>query len=92
MIDLDKKTITITADNGDEKEFDILFVFNKEDGDKEYVVFTDYSPSENGGTSLSAASFNPNDPDMVLSPIEEEEWDIVYHVLEQMQNGLEKGE
>lgn len=92
MIDLDKKTITITADNGDEKEFDILFVFNKEDGDKEYVVFTDYSPSETGGTSLSAASFNPDDPDMVLSPIEEDEWDIVYHVLEQMQNGLEKGE
>lgn len=90
MIDLDKKTITIKADNGDEKEFDILFVFNKDDENKEFVVFTDYSPGEGGGTSLSAASFDPNDPDMVLSPIEEQEWETVYHVLEEMQKGLEQ--
>lgn len=88
MIDLDNKTITIKADNGDEKEFDILFVFNKEDSQKEYVVFTDYSPSEHGRTSLSAASFDASDPEQVLSPIEEDEWEIVYHVLQEMQQGF----
>lgn len=88
MIDLDNKTIKITADNGDEKEFDILFAFNKGDGDKEYVVFTDYSPSENGGTSLSAASYDPNDPEQIFSPIEEDEWEIVYRVLDEMQKNL----
>lgn len=90
MIDLDKKTITITADNGDQKEFDILFAFKKDGSDKEYVVFTDYSPSEHGGTSLSAASYDVNDKDMVLSPIEEDEWDLVYGILENMQEELEK--
>lgn len=88
MIDPEKKTLTIHAENGDEKEFDILFVFGKEGDDKEYVVFTDYSPSENGGTSLSAASFDPKDPEQILSPIKEEEWDLIYHVLEDMQKQI----
>lgn len=88
MIDLDKKTITITADNGDSKEFDILFVFKKDGEDKEYVVFTDYSPSEHGGTSLSAGSFLSSDPEQTLSPIEEEEWDLIYGILENMQKEM----
>lgn len=90
MIDLEKKTITIHAENGDEKEFDILFMFSKDDGNREYVVFTDYSPSKDGGTSLSAASFDPEDPDQTLAPIEEDEWDMVYSILEEMQKNLEK--
>lgn len=88
MIDKEKKTITIQADNGIEREFDILFVFKKDGSDKEYVVFTDYSPAETGGTSLSAASYDPADPDMVLHPIEENEWDAVYHILEEMQHEM----
>lgn len=92
MIDKEKKTITITADNGEEREFDILFVFKKQGMDKEYVVFTDYSPNETGGTSLSAASYDPADPKMHLEPIAENEWNEIYHILEEMQNELNSEE
>ena len=90
MIDPEKKTFTITAENGETKEFDILFAFHNKENGKEYVVFTDDSPAKNGGTSLSAASFDPADPQNTLAPIEEDEWDAVYHILEEMQKQLEE--
>lgn len=92
MIDKEKKTITIKADSGEEREFDILFIFNKKGTDREYVVFTDYSPNETGGTSLSAASYDPADPQMHLDPISDEEWEDIYHILEEMQNELNSEE
>ena len=89
MINPDKKTFTITSEDGQTQEFDILFAFSNQENGREYVVFTDYSPSEQGGTSLSAASYDPKDPENTLAPIEEDEWEAVYHILYEMKKELE---
>lgn len=92
MINTDKKTITLTSDDGQSQEFDLLIHFSDPDSGKEYAVFTDYTPDSHGGTSLSAASFDPADFDGTIAPIEKDEWDMVYKVLEQFQNELNSQE
>lgn len=90
MIDAENKKVTITADNGETQTFDILFTFEDPESDYEYVVFTDYTPDDKGGTSLSAARYHRQDPEQKFEPIEKDEWDIIYKVLEDLQNSLEQ--
>ena len=41
-----KNYLTITNENGDSKEYEILFTFESENTNKKYVTYTDYSKDE----------------------------------------------
>ena len=43
-----KEKLTVQNNNGDSKEFDILFTFESNHTHKNYVTYTDYSKDEEG--------------------------------------------
>lgn len=71
----EKNTITITDDNGDEKEFTILFTFEVEENNRQYVVIQD--PKDEDG--IYGFRYTA---DGELIPLEEDENEMVSEVLE----------
>ena len=69
----EKATFTIINDEGVEVECEILFICESEENGKNYIVYTDNSLDEEGNTKVYASTFDPNEEDPVLNPIETEE-------------------
>ncbi len=81
----DKKILTITTEDGKEKDYKILCAFSISTTGKNYVLYTDDSKNEKGETQVYAAIYYPDD-DTRLDNIEtEEEWDIINSMLEEIQ-------
>ncbi|MBQ3461213.1 MAG: DUF1292 domain-containing protein [Solobacterium sp.] len=71
----EKNTIIITDDNGNEKEFTILFTFEVDENDRQYVVIQDQDNKKDVyGFRYTA--------DGELLPLDDEETEMVSEVLE----------
>ena len=78
-------TFTVTNDQGEEVECEVLVTFEREG--KDYIVYTDNTLDEEGNTNVFASIMVTEGEQCKLLPIETaEEWAIIEQLLEELQN------
>ena len=78
-------------ENGQEREYDVLFTFESEETNKNYIAYTDNTIDETGNVEVYASIYNPGDPQTKLEPIEsEKEWKVIETILETLQEEVKK--
>lgn len=87
---------TVTNEEGKEIECEVLFTFESEETNKNYIVYTDHTQDEQGNTKVYASVYNPDEETTTLLPIEtEKEWTIIETILQELQeqasNALSEG-
>ena len=83
-------TFTVTDQDGNETELEILFTFFSKEFGKDYIVYTDHTLDENGNTNVFASVYKPDSEDTTLYPIEAEaEWALVEKALDQIRDTVE---
>ena len=77
--------------DGVERTFDVLFTFESEETNKNYIAYTDNTKDDNGKLVVYASIYNPDDENMELMPIEtEKEWKIIETILNTLQEEMMK--
>ena len=56
-------------ETGKEKECEVLFTFESEETNKNYIVYTDNTMDEIGNIKVYASIFDPNNENNKLEPI-----------------------
>ena len=88
---MDKNTIKVTNDKGEQIVCDILFTFDSEETGKSYIVYTDNTKDENGKVRVYASIYNPSDPKTKLEDIKtDKEWKIIDTILQTLQEEITK--
>ena len=85
-INEEKMTFKVTNDEGQEVDCEVLFTFESEETNKNYMVYTDNTIDPEGNTKVYASIYNPEGDSTKLIPIEtEKEWKIIETILEELQ-------
>jgi len=80
-------TFKVVNDEGKEVECEVLFTFESDETNKNYIVYTDNTVDDEGNTKVYASIYNPNEDETKLLPIEtDKEWKIIETILEELQN------
>ena len=78
-------------ENGNEIVYDVLFTFESEETNKNYIVYTDNSRDESGNVQVYASTYNPDDPKGKLEAIEtDKEWKVIETILDTLQEEMKK--
>lgn len=86
-----KNTFTMIDENGREIVYDVLFTFESEETNKNYIVYTDNTKDETGNVEVYASIYDPENPNSRLEPIEtEKEWKVIETILETLQEEVRK--
>lgn len=89
---IDKGKFTVLNDQGKEVECEVLFTFESEETQKNYIVYTDNSVDVDGSTKVYASTFDPEGNNPELKPIEsDKEWKVIETILAEIQEAV-KGE
>ena len=73
-------------ENGNEIIYDVLFTFESDETNKNYIVYTDNSKDEEGNIQVYASIYDPTGKDLNLYPIEtDEEWQELSNILNSAQ-------
>jgi len=87
----EKMNFTVIDDNGKEIECEVLFTFESEETNKNYIVYTDNTTDEEGNTKVYASIYTPGEEDLKLTAIEsEKEWKIVETILNELQESVKQ--
>ena len=82
---------TMIDESGQEREYDVLFTFESEETNKNYIVYTDNTKDETGNVEVYASIYDPENPNSRLEPIEtEKEWKVIETILETLQEEVRK--
>lgn len=82
MIMNKENTFKVIDKEGKEIEFEILFTFESDETNKNYMVYTDNTKDENGNTKVYASVFKPDAEPLELLPVEtEREWKIIETII-----------
>ena len=74
----DRAIMTAIGESGEIIDCDVLFTFKNTALNRCYIVYTENTTDENGGTEVFASIFDPDDKTLTLHPIEtEEEWALL---------------
>lgn len=77
-----ENTFKIIDKDGKEIEYEILFTFESDETNKNYMVYTDNTTDEEGNTKVYASVFNPNAEPLELLPVEtEREWKVIETII-----------
>ena len=77
-----ENTFKVIDKDGKEIEFEILFTFESDETNKNYMVYTDNTKDENGNTKVYASVFKPDAEPLELLPEEtEREWKIIETII-----------
>ena len=88
---MENNTFVMIDENGQEREYDVLFTFESEETNKNYIAYTDNTIDETGNVEVYASIYNPGDPQTKLEPIEsEKEWKVIETILETLQEEVKK--
>ncbi len=88
---MEENKFTMIDDEGQEREYDVLFTFESEETKKNYIAYTDGTKDETGNVEVYASIYDPNDPNSRLEAIEtEKEWKIIETVLQTLQEEAQK--
>ena len=85
-----ENTFKVIDKDGKEIEFEVLFTFESEETHKNYMCYTDNTTDEEGNIMVYGATFDPDEEEFKLSPLEtDEEWTIIRTILDEMQKEAE---
>ena len=86
-----KNSFTLIDENGNEVEYDVLFTFESEETNKNYIVYTDQTKDDAGNIQVYASIYDPNDPSSKLEPITtDKEWKVIETILSTLQEEIKK--
>ena len=86
-----KNSFSMLDENGNEIVYDVLFTFESEETNKNYIVYTDNSKDEHGNVQVFASTYDPEDPKGKLEAIEtDKEWKIIETILDTLQEEMKK--
>ena len=86
-----ENTFKVIDNEGKEIEFEVLFTFESDETNKNYMVYTDNSQDENGNVRVYASVFKPDAEPLELLPVEtEREWKIIETILESIEEENKK--
>ncbi len=86
-----KNTFSMIDENGNEIVYDVLFTFENEETNKNYIVYTDNHKDETGNIEVYASIYDPNDPKSKLEAIKtEKEWKVIETILDTLQEEVRK--
>lgn len=89
MNDNKEKYFTVTDNEGNTTEYEILFTFDSEETKKSYIVFTDNKKDSDGSIITYAATYDKNGAELMLGNIEtESEWTIIENLLSQIEEKM----
>lgn len=84
-----KNSFSMLDENGKEIVYDVLFTFESEETNKNYIVYTDNSKDENGNIEVYASIYHPEDPKGKLEAIEtDKEWKVIETILDTLQEEM----
>ena len=90
MNEAKNRYFTVTDQNGNTKEYEILFTFETDETKKSYIVFTDNTLDLDGNVITYAATYDKNGENLVLSDIETDaEWNVIEHLLSSIEEATE---
>lgn len=85
----EKNAFTMINEEGKEVKYDVLFTFQSDETNKDYIVYTDNSKDEEGNIQVYASIYHPEDENTKLEPIEtEKEWKIIDTILKTIQEEI----
>lgn len=90
----EKLTFKLFDDAGKEVEYEVLFTFESNETNKDYMVYTDNTVDEDGNTRVYASIYEPKedgsiDENTTLKPIEDDsEWKMIETILEELQKDI----
>ena len=80
----------IFNDKGEKITCNVLFTFESDETNKNYIVYTDNTKDENGNKKVYASTFDPKEENPVLGSIETEaEWKVIENILNKLQDRKE---
>ena len=86
-----KNSFSMIDENGNETVYDLLFTFESEETQKNYIAYTDNTKDQQGNVEVCASIYDPNDPHSKLEAIEtEKEWKAIETILETLQEEVKK--
>lgn len=86
MMSDERMTFKVKDNNGKDVECEVLFTFESEETNKNYMVYTDNTTDEEGNVKVYASIYQPDQEPTVLEPIEtEKEWKIIETILDEIQ-------
>ena len=87
----ERMTFKVFDDNGKEIECEVLFTFESDETNKNYMVYTDNTKDEEGNVKVYAAIYEPDKDETKLEPItSDHEWAIIEKILEELQEEAKK--
>lgn len=85
----DRMTFNVVSDKGELVTCEVLFTFEGELTNKNYIVYTDNTIDKDGNTKVYASIYNPNENNTTLLPIEtDEEWALIETILNELQASI----
>ena len=86
-----KNSFSMIDENGKEVVYDVLFTFESEETNKNYIVYTDNTKDENGNIEVYASIYDPDDPKSKLEAIKtDKEWKVIETILDTLQEEVRK--
>jgi len=81
----------VLNEEGKEVECEVLFTFESEETNKNYIVYTDNTTDNDGNVKVYASIYDPQNDSSELIPIEtEREWKIIETILESIKEESNK--
>lgn len=82
-------TFKVTDEQGKELECEVLFTFESDETNKNYIVYTDNTIDDQGNTKVYASIYTPDQENLNLEPITtEKEWKIIETILNELQEEI----
>ena len=86
-----KNTFSMIDEKGNEIIYDVLFTFENEETNKNYIVYTDNTRDDKGNIQVYASIYDPNDPKGKLELIQtDKEWKVIETILDTLQEEVRK--
>ena len=88
---MDNKIVVIN-EKGKEVEYEVLFTFESDETDRNYIVYTDNKKDKKGNTKVYASIYEEDKKGRTeMIPIEsEKEWKVIETILESIQGENKK--
>ena len=84
-----KSSFTMIDQNGNEVVYDVLFTFENDETNKNYIVYTNNKKDDDGNIEVYASIYDPENPKSKLEAIKtEKEWKVIDTILSTLQEEI----
>ncbi|MCI8547830.1 MAG: DUF1292 domain-containing protein [Bacilli bacterium] len=87
---MEENSFTMKDENGKEIKYDVLFTFQMEETNKDYIVYTDNTTDKEGNIQVYASVYRNEEGKMNLEAIEtDNEWKTIETILKTIQEEVQ---